>query len=136
MTVSIYGQLCFGIVFPEDYEFPWDEIDHIEEWWFITNKELPPSSYDEREEFLKKNPLPVELVNYCSGDSPMWILAVPSFVMTSSKGYPEEINIEDDFKVSDEEVNKLIDFCKKYCKNEDNEDVNLKPKWCLSSFCE
>ncbi len=102
MGVSTDGQLSFGVVFDECFEFPWDseEFDgDYDEWWQSVNGyENPnPCPYGDdggykpgmnRESpevkayhahsiaWRKENPFPVEIVNYCSGDCPMYLLAV------------------------------------------------------------
>ena len=103
MSQSTDGQICFGIAFPEGFEFPWG--DDSEKWWRTINGYKPPFKLytDDNEDYLDelgnvtrerpekridayyeaqrrwdaKHPFPVLLVNYCSGDYPMWILAVP-----------------------------------------------------------
>ena len=129
----MFCQICFGIAFEEDYEFPWSgEDSDIETWWrdlngfkhsfelfdsegnYIDGKE--PSGevvvkyFDEEREFDKLHPLPVEMVNYCSGDYPMWIIAVPSSCLSARRGYPSVFNPAD-LVVSDTEVQALVEFC-------------------------
>ncbi len=117
MGISTDGQICIGIVFEEDYPFPWNEEDYdgdIDLWWldildyqepfklydencsFINNIRPEQSVIDEyynhRREFLKANPLPVNLVNYQSSDSPAFILAVPGTLIEANRGYPTKID--------------------------------------------
>src|SRR5437868_783086 len=98
MSVSTDGQIGYGVIFEDGCEFPWGDSDP-EQWW--------------RNECGFKSSFPVELVNYCSGDYPMYMLAVPSSILSNSRGYPEEF---DPIKlvVTDKEKAPLIDFCKKY----------------------
>lgn len=111
MGVSTDGLIFFGWVFDEGHEFPWDEYDE-EDWWRkeqgykppfeIYNAEgeylngRPPQSkireyHDHRNDWLKANPLPFEMENYCSGESPMWAITVPGVGMSARRGYPEVI---------------------------------------------
>ena len=119
MGVSTDGQICFGILFDEGFEFPWDSNEFegdIEGWWTFDvlefrhsfeiftpegeylGGERPPEEriteyFRERREFTERNPeLPVELVNCCSGDCPMYILAIPKTCYSASRGYPEELD--------------------------------------------
>lgn len=139
MTVSTDGQICYGIRFDEDMEFPWesDEWDRdFEDWWiyeacgyknpfelftaqgeWIRGKKPPEEKideyYDARSAFRDSHPLPIELVNYCSGDYPMYILAVPSSCHTAHRGYPENF-IPSNLSVSNEEMDRLGQFCEKW----------------------
>lgn len=76
----------------------------------------------------KANPLPIELVNYCSGDCPMWIIALPDTVTRARRGYPVEIN---DAYVSIEAAKTvpLLDFCAKY-----GISGGEGPQWWLGSY--
>ncbi len=116
MGQSTDGQICYGVLFEEEYEFPWDRgtDGDLEGWWielgnpdapfypFTPEGEYKPGVtegdprvdeyYDTRRDWLKGNPIPVELVNVCSGDYPVYILAVPGTVKTASRGFPERFN--------------------------------------------
>ena len=154
MGVSTDGQLHFGIVFEEGAEFPWDgdafEGD-IEEWWLVARGFDVPNPYDNEEiyalhgdrdwdvkyatpyfdaqrKFLAVNPLPVEVVNYCSAEYPMYMLAVKGW--TNSRGYSTEIAPSDLF-VSDAQINALTNFCRDY--GITIEDGNY-PRWWLTSY--
>lgn len=150
MSQSTNGQLCYGILFPEGFEFPWDDLkygndDSLKTWWREVNgfkhaKEVFDSDgnyidgmtddayFMEGHDFDKSHPLPVELINYCSGDCPMFILAVPSTVIISRRGYPEVVSLkvwpQIDFEA-------LADFLKNH--SLDNGDGN-KCQWYLSSY--
>jgi hypothetical protein len=67
------------------------------------------------QEWDKAHPLPIKLVNYCSGDCPMYMIALEETFKSNSRGYPQEFN-PSDLKVTDEQRQKLIDFCEKYLK--------------------
>jgi len=155
MTQSTNGQICFGLVFEEDAEFPWDEHnrwDDIDDWWlsyvlkWLPSNELydkdgeyiggvkPPQEsidryYKEKHDFVKKAPkLPIMLVNYQSGDYPAYILAVPSTFKSASRGYPEEFHPMG-LKVTPHEIGTLLEFCQKY-----DIEVSGEPQWYLSSY--
>lgn len=153
MGQSTDGQICYGIIFEEGYEFPWikedEEFGSIEDWWleqqsfkpkhpiynesgeWIHIRKPTEEEYDvyftEVRAFQAEHPLPIAEVNYCSGDYPMYILAVPSTLKEASRGNPKEFDPKD-LTVTDCEKQALIDFCTKY---------NLEgsePKWWLSSY--
>ena len=155
MGVSTDGQLCFGILFEEGYSFPWydDEYegDLEKKYWrslkgFVNPVECP---YDENHNYKpgisgfndprvdayldaainwdKNNPIPITLVNYCSGDVPMYIIATKN--ISASRGYPGVIDpnfLNIDYE---EEKKKIFDFLSA-CGIETTEE----PKWYLSSY--
>src|SRR5687768_12176248 len=108
MGTSTNGEISYGIAFDEDFEFPWDDDDgegDLENWWLAVNGYKPPFEvYDEngyiggkrpseeklseyfaaQRSFQAAHPLPVELVNVCSGEYPMYILAVKETVLTAN----------------------------------------------------
>jgi hypothetical protein len=153
MSITTNGQICFGVMFEEDDELPWnnEENDYdLETWWIelICGYKPPFEIYDEEgnllknvsrykekeywlhfREFKKLHPVPVEEINYCTCDDPMYILAVPRTCIYSNRGYPEKINPED-LIVSQEEKQALLDFCNKYCPSKEK----YEPKWYLSSY--
>lgn len=150
MSVSTDGQLCYGIVLEEDYEFPWsdEEWDNdIEDWWvygilgypradfYDDHGKKPGTTHEQVDEyykglwaFRKENPLPVDVVNYCSDNAPMYILAVPSSKHSNSRGFPVEIDPEQ-LIVAHGEKMALLEFCDTYNIERDDE-----PKWWLSSY--
>lgn len=153
MGVSTNGQICYGVILDEEEEYPWQEFDDdIDEWWtcgilgfkhsfemftpegnWIGGKEWPREErdkyYQEKRDFEQANPkLPVELVNYCSGDYPMWILAIPDTCNSARRGYPESFNPAD-LIVTDEQKQGLIEFCEKY-----GIKYQIEPSWYLSSY--
>jgi hypothetical protein len=153
MGVSTNGQICFGVVCEEDTEFPWDDGEwggDIEEWWrtavcgYIPEEEIYDESggyiggkepsrekiasyHDAQRAFDALHPVPVELVNYCSDDCPMYILAVPSSSLSCSRGYPESFRPED-LKVSQEEIDSLLEFCRTHGIE------HGEPGWWLTSY--
>lgn len=128
MGVSTDGMICFGIDFGEETDFPWQVSDYeeIEEWWLVvknykpsveiydengnyigdkaTQLEVVRNYYKERHDFLEKNPVPVDVVTYCSYDCPMYVLAVPGTLKIASRGDAVEL---DEFQI---DHNKLVDF--------------------------
>lgn len=154
MSTSTDGQICYGILFGDDYEFPWDSgewHDGIEDWWLYEvcgyrnpfelydeqgswlNGIKPPEQqireyYDPQYAFLDDHPIPVRLVNYCSGDYPMYIVAAPSSVIIASRGYPEAIGTRSFATVTEEEAALLIEFCREHF------GVFEEPSWWLSSY--
>lgn len=53
MSTSTDGQICFGVVFEEDYEFPWDDENNFEKWWQTVNGFKPSFEiYDDKGEYL------------------------------------------------------------------------------------
>lgn len=130
MGVSTDGEICYGIIFEDEYEFPWD-IDHEgdpEMWWISEILKLTYNGYHEKKAILKDNPLPFELVNYCSGEYPMYILAVPGTVKRASRGNPTSFTL-DELKVDEAASNKLVEFCKEHDLTGDSEIG-----WILSSY--
>lgn len=155
MSTSTDGQISYGILFDEGYEFPWstDEYeDDIDNWWREVNGYINPidSPYTEDgagykpgyssnhpqvdeywrhpREWKEANPIPVELVNYQSGEVPAYILAVPSTVQTARRGYPEPF-VPESLIVSGQDRQALIDFCAKY-----DIEMDTPPSWYLSSY--
>ena len=152
MSQSTDGQICYGVLLEDGYEFPWGDKSH-EDWWYedvcgfkssfhdqiyadtktgYVNNVRPPQElfdkyFEESEAFQKLHPIPFELVNYCSGDYPMYILAIPSTVKSASRGFPEVIDLQG-FKISAEEFDIFNSFCQKH-------GFNAKEsKWYLSSY--
>lgn len=146
MGQSTDGEISFGYIFEEGFEFPWDQYDDIEDWWRDVNgfaptfypyneegghkpgvtKDQIDAYFDEKREWVKNNSFPVQLVNYCSGECPMYILAVPGSVLTANRGYPKVIT---EMTVTNEQKAALLDFCVKY-------EIDLEeqePLWRVSS---
>jgi hypothetical protein len=156
MGQSTNGQICYGILFNEDTEFPWDKETNrwpdIEEWWvfdvldfrhsfeiftpegdWIGGKEWPKEKinqyYEERESFEEQNPeLPVVLVNYCSSEYPIYILAIPETYFEANRGYPKEFS-PPNLTITDDQKDILINFC-----NDHDIEFDDEPGWYLSSY--
>lgn len=143
MGISTDGQICFGIKFEEEFEFPWDASEYdgdINYWWRMANGG-PPNPYDKEDElksgmtpeevdkeweycyvWQKQNPCPIELVDYCGSNCPMYILTT-SFI-SCSRGFPKSFEPQELVSSKKE----LIDFCEKW-----GIEIVDEPRWWLSS---
>lgn len=154
MSVSTDAELSYGVLFDEDYEFPWDSDKYdfdIDEWWMDAKGFKPKTPcpftdegqyregitkeseeidawFAERREWRNKNPAPVILVNYCSGDYPMYIVAVRS--TTANRGFPAQIDQEYMDSVTDDDKRNLREFLE----FAGIEDGASEPSWWLSSY--
>ena len=152
MVQSTDGQLSYGVVFDEDFEFPWDAEQwegDIEEWWRDVKGFSNPMYYpfDQegdyepgyncgspevgdyfryRREWLESNPIPIEVVNYCSCDCPQYLLA--SRHMSCSRGRPQEVSVEF-LRETDEAFQDLAAFLDEYDIKSENE-----ASWWLTSY--
>lgn len=113
MSTSTNGEICYGILFEEGYEFPWNDGEMIE-WW----EDKPNSS----------SSLPFELVNYCHAEVPMYILALSNTVITAQRGHPVEIDPAK-LVVTQQDHDDLVRFCVDHGLN-----IGEGPKWWLSSY--
>jgi hypothetical protein len=153
MTTSTNGQICYGIVFDEGHEFPWD-AEHegdIDDWWLYgvhkfkhsfelydeagdnlngvePSREEVSRYFDESRAFTADHPLPVALVDYCSNECSMYILAVPRTIMFARRGYPATFE-PSALTVTDEEREALLAFCADHFI-----EVPADPQWLLSSY--
>ncbi len=81
--------------------------------------------YEYRRKWMSSNPVPIEVVNYCSGDCPMYVLAVKH--IECSRGYPQEIDPAL-LEVTDDDKQRLRDFLERF-------DIEAdEPKWWLTSY--
>lgn len=161
MGQSTDGQICYGILLDDGIEFPWDadEFGGDEEgWWrkisdykplhvcFVSDDYAPGfgktdprvgEQFAHERAWLDANPLPFKMVNCCSGDYPIWIIAVPDSFISCYRGEPTKLLQRDEFSgmvctpgvVSWDEVEALIAFCKKHSIAPD-----AIPAWYLSSY--
>jgi hypothetical protein len=151
MSTSVEANLSYGFVFPEGFQFPWssDEFDgDIDAWWRSINGfdnihekpyneegEYKPGQnsasasvyYDARRKWSNQNPVPVKLVNYCSAEQPMIIIA-DSDTFEAEWGSPASFN-HDDF--SQNGADDLKAFLDKYGIKYEGE-----PQWWLSAYCD
>lgn len=151
------GQISFGLLIDEDFTLPWDsstwEDEGIDHWWRDINgfvdKHTPfnkegnyaegwsqddprfKEHYDRRTEWLVDHPLPVDVINYCNGDQPMYLLAVPGVGKRCSWGDPELFTLQElCASIIPEKVDALIAFVKKY----EIDTIYGKPQWFLTSY--
>lgn len=154
MGMHSSSTICYGIFYEDGYEFPWDdgEDNYIDKWWIEEIMQFKPTFnpfdengnyakgvtgsldprineyFKERNEFGKLHPLPVTLINYCSGDESMYIISTLGSHTYSGCADPTELDFND-MKPDTLEVMQLIEFCQKYCPSDD-----LTPKWYLSTY--
>jgi len=158
MSVSTDGIIAYGVLCGEqgdDNLFPWEEDEFegdIEAWWRAVNDYKPiykpyndcggyaegwgeddprfGEYFKHQREWVEKNPLPVKLVNYCSGDYPMYCLAIPGTILTCNRGYPLRLEFSDLMKKpSMKEINTLLEFCGAY-----NIKICEQADWYLMSY--
>jgi len=139
----------FCVLLDEGVELPWDNYSE-EDWWIEQcgfkptfypfasdgnytegvsyNDPKVDAYYAEKQAFKDSMPvMPFDTVNICSGDYPMWILAVPGTLISCSRGYPNKFNPSEAFSAVD--ASGLIAFCEKY-----GIEYNEPPAWYLSSY--
>jgi hypothetical protein len=138
MGTTTKGVIFHGIMFPDEFDFPWngDKYDgNIDEWWIYECCGYKGTDeYSERKEFLKENPIPIALAwTYSYEYTCFGIAAIGSIVESSDD--VTELNFSE-MEINDVERNSVIDFCEKYIKTEDEGDdfPELKTKWYLSGF--
>jgi hypothetical protein len=146
MSVSTDANVCFGILLPEGVQLPWRMMSDLDDWWAGVTAWVKPRVYDarglhlpgvtaqdikeywgSRRQHLADNPMPVEFVNCCSYDVPVYIAAVPSSRLHASRGYPLEFDCLP--QPGEQETAALLEFCSKYLQLE-----GVAPRWYLSSF--
>lgn len=150
MSTSTNGQICFGVAFEEGYKFPWSE-SNFDEWWLVESgwkwegeKPFTESGmyapgftfddpridayFDSQRAWARMYPASVIEINYQSGECPAYILAVPSTVITASRGYPQILD-SDSFLLDSRDETALLDFCSKY-----KLEFVGSPEWYLSSY--
>jgi hypothetical protein len=161
MGISSDGQICFGIAFEEEYEFPWQNEKwdgYEEEWWLygVCGYKPPFEIYDESGEYIdgkeptkekkdayyshyrdfeEKHPMPVEIVRHCSYDYSMYIVAVKGTYIENSRGYPVKFDPQN-LSITDEQKKVVVDFCEKYCQpvDEYTDAPEFEPYWYLTSM--
>lgn len=69
----------------------------------------------------------VEVITHCSGEYPLYIVAVPGSVKSAYRGSPTRINPDVEFNISDYDVERFLEWC-----NENG--VEAKPQWFLFSY--
>lgn len=151
MGITVSGQLNFGIVFPEDFTFPWtekfeqwDDWD-FERWWREVNGFEPTfypydtlgeykegvgdkeydEYYEEKSKWDAEHPCPIQLIDYCGDTEEMNIIAVKEPTFMCFRGSPEVIDPEK--LVGDPDI--VTDFCNRF-------EITMphEPMWLLSSY--
>lgn len=137
MSMNARTQIVYGIEFPEDYQFPWDVRDSIEDWWVYDVMEYKnpvelyteegdylngtePTNeqrklyYDSKREFFNEHPCPVKLEYFGSYQSSQIIVSVKDVGIMAGSWQPSPIN-ESGLKISDEKIKALKYFIKEHC---------------------
>lgn len=136
MGISSNGVLAFGFDLGEDLSETGLKPDDEGDWEFedLIAKEagIEPWSENAAEDRYdrKKTAIaacPVDLVQHCSFDYPMYILAVRGTYLTASRGYAEKIAPEF-INVPPENIEKA----KKWC--DDHRIKWQEPSWILASL--
>ena len=133
MGVSTDAILFYGILLPDDMGdgLPWG--DDIEFWWGKENgfehsfeiynesgnylkgvepeREIIRAYYKEWFDWQGVNPMPVELIYYCSDEYPMYALALPGSKVRAIRGRQKKIN---DLAVNQDGLDLFVAFCQKY----------------------
>lgn len=137
MSQSTDGILVFGFDVGEENPVGNLFTDEIEEFddLIISESGLPHydgNNTDDYREYWSKikaviDACPVDIISHCSGDYPMYIVAVRGTYHNASRGYPEALSA-DAFNVPQEK----IDAAQKWC--EDHGVEWQAPSWLLASM--
>ncbi|UVD36529.1 hypothetical protein RCXUPER_111 [Rhodobacter phage RcXuper] len=139
MGTSTDAILAYGFDLGEDLSEHGDlarideEFDGDEDAFFEAELGIPAygepgrPSYDEIEKL--KATLPVTLIRHCSGDYPMYFLALPGTKREASRGAPEAIEINS-LRVSTDAVTALM----KWCEDHGIEVPEEGPHWHIFSY--
>lgn len=154
MSAATDGQICYGILLEEGVELPWnvEKHDHdLEDWWRKVNSYVASFQpwtdegeyaegwsrgdprfkeyYAHQEAWNDAHPVPVTVVNCCSNEYPIWIIADPKSVVVCSRGYPRKLisdQLGESNLIADQE---LVEFCESH-----GIPFKSKPCWYLSSY--
>jgi hypothetical protein len=115
MGVSTNGKIFYGIVLDEEAELPWgcetEWEGDLEAWWWegvlghkpvhviydrqgnhkdgvAPTNDQEDAYWKDHMEFSAEHPVPINLVNVCSGEYPIYALAVSGTKLTASRGSP------------------------------------------------
>jgi len=156
MGMDAEAQINFGVVLAEEWPMPWvdpeNSVDDPEgcltEWWIHqihgfkhvvkpwtdAGERTPGVSeedisryFDEQKEWLKEEPLPVQLICTASSDDPVWILSVPGSFFNSWEK-PVEVVIPMTVPIGDR-VTAFVQFLQEY-----GVAYTKGPCWLLSSY--
>ena len=136
MGQSTDAIIAFGVDFGEEptgkffrkleKDFEWDFDSYIENELSIPAWSEPGRpEYGEGSDRLKC--YPVELISHCSGDCPMYILAIRGTQRLARRGYPESLDLST-LSVTDAEIETFTAWCKKH-----GVSTKTKPQWLLFS---
>lgn len=145
MTTSTDGILCYGFIINEGVDLPWNAEEYdgdFDSWYYTevvpfkepftidsdTNPAIKRHIIDLYYDFIDKNPAPFKLVNYCSCEYPMFVLAVAK--IKCERGNPTTINPLELLEYSEEDTKELKEFAVKY----NLIDETDKPEWWLCSY--
>ena len=145
MGQSTDAKIAFGVDFGEEAEFPWGDYEVVE-WWreynLFVNPETTPNwsdeqspereaqvtaYFDSQRAWDAANPLPVDVISHCSGDYPLWILAVPGTHISANRGYPVELDPNNFAR--NPNTTDFRAFCEKH-----NIELSKEPAWLLFSM--
>ena len=124
MGVSNDAQLVFGFAFEDEESKPefLGEFDDLDDYLTAA---LTDQSYEKQRKIIEA--CPAEIIWHCSYDYPMYILAVRGTMISSSRGYLEEITSEK-LTVAPEKIAAFKTWC------EENNIEYQEPKWLLCSI--
>jgi len=139
MGQSTDGIIAFGFDLGEDLSEHGDldqideEFEGDEDAFFEAALGIPAygepgrPSYAEIEELKKA--LPVQIIRHCSGDYPMYFLALPGTKKEASRGTPEAFDVTE-LSVSTTAVTAFM----KWCEDHGIEVPEEGPRWHLFSY--
>jgi hypothetical protein len=122
MGTSTGAILVFGIELEEEHE-PWGRDQ--DEWLEKDGREILGLQGEKQYEILEQHP--VEIIQHCSYEYPMYILAVRETEKRAWRGEPFSIDVED-LRIPIANTVLLKAFCERH-------DIEWKePKWLLCSM--
>ena len=122
MGQSTDAIVAFGFPLNEEDKVPWAGYEDFETWWAEVNGVKEPTepyikeniplytSYWEKKYALERA-CPVELIQHCSGDYPMYFVSIRGTNQRVYRGSPEVLRTR---IMGQDEVNILTDFCAKH----------------------
>ena len=114
--------------FDELRALPWDKKKEAEIQWEKDNPWFR-EGLDQKYEIEKqlKELIPIEIVDHCSCDYPLYIIGIKGYVHTAHRGYPETIST---LEVLSEDLEKAQVFCEAYKIPFQNPQWFLASMWC------
>lgn len=145
MGQSTDAILAWGIQFEEKKAIPWEEaaeragyddpLDDDAMAYLLCGLDKPKASYKDDAEVHREywdakraalKECPVELISHCSGEYPMYMLAISSSEKKARRGYPQAID-PNFLEIQDGWLEEFVEACKKLGIE------NPEPKWWLQS---